>query len=717
MLMGTVVGLTFLFGFGNVLNLALRLDVPTWVAPLVAPAVDLSVLGLLLGIRQLALAVATPRQLRPARRLLFFASAVTLALNVADPIVAGEYGKAAFDAVGPLLLIGWAEVGPGLLRALTITRQPGDAMFDDAKPVQAAFADEPTAVRQAALGSSGEDTKPNSAPTDGRSSRTESTMVNDEAAPPVERPLLAGRYRVDGSLGRGGMSEVFHGYDERLDRRVAIKLLRPPSPGSVPVAPNSPEAVEILDTLNRDRKRFLREIRTTAQLEHPGTPAVYDTGVETAPDGSTQLWLVMQLLRGSTLEATLDHTDYTTSPPSLAWAAAIATQIAAVLADVHRVDIVHRDIKPANVMIVDGGLVKVLDFGIAILRGAGALPRLTQVDRTVGTPAYMSPEQWLGQAVTSASDIYSLGCLFYELLVGDVPFHATTDMPLRARHQLSAVPSVRARRTDIPVAVDTLVTSMLAKDAQRRPSAEAVYDALMPLASAPSDTSVEGENRDPTSPFRRPLLAPARRERLAGGRDKLTDTEFEQLTANVQVLLDNDRPAEAINLLEDGVERARHDPALTLRLRHYLAAALFYAGEYTRAASLFDVVGRDYREHLPFADPYVLDCAYHAGHAYAEIGKPDKALPQLRFYVLNAKTSADEDAVAKVLESRFVIAQMLGAAGHPDEALTELEAVRPLLAEAFGADSTQVRNVDKQIARLRSGWEHGSPQGRGQSDR
>ena len=124
------------------------------------------------------------------------------------------------------------------------------------------------------------------------------------------RRRLAGRYRLDGSLGRGGMSEVFHGYDERLDGRVAIKLLRPPS-ASVPAGP---EAVEILDAMERDRKRFLREIRTTAQLEHPGTPAVYDTGVETAPDGSMQLWLVMQLLRSSTLEAVLDRTDYTAEP-------------------------------------------------------------------------------------------------------------------------------------------------------------------------------------------------------------------------------------------------------------------------------------------------------------------------------------------------------------------------------------------------------------------
>src|SRR5580700_5150941 len=123
---------------------------------------------------------------------------------------------------------------------------------------------------------------------------------------------------MDGLLGRGGMSEVYHGYDERLDRRVAIKVLRPPS--FVPSAPDSPEAVEILDTLERDRKRFLREIRVTAQLERPGTPAVYDTGIEASPAG-TRPWLVMQLLCGSTLETLLDRADYRSSPPSMAWAA------------------------------------------------------------------------------------------------------------------------------------------------------------------------------------------------------------------------------------------------------------------------------------------------------------------------------------------------------------------------------------------------------------
>jgi serine/threonine protein kinase len=294
-------------------------------------------------------------------------------------------------------------------------------------------------------------------------------------AQPDARRRLAGRYRVDGSLGRGGMSEVFHGYDERLDRRVAIKVLRL-SQGPVPSDPDR-EAVEILDSLERDRKRFLREIRTAAQLEHPGTPAVYDTGVEVRADGTTQLWLVMQLLRGSTLEAVLDRADYEHAPPAASWAAALAAQIAAVLADVHRVDVVHRDIKPANVMITDGGLVKVLDFGIAILRGAGALPRLTQIDRTVGTPPYMSPEQCLGHAVTAASDVYSLGCLLYELLTGDAPFLDSVDRPLRAQHLQSPAPLVQDRRSDVPVDVAALVARMLAKDPDSRPSAEAVYRA------------------------------------------------------------------------------------------------------------------------------------------------------------------------------------------------------------------------------------------------
>ncbi|MGH3248171.1 MAG: protein kinase domain-containing protein [Trebonia sp.] len=518
--------------------------------------------------------------------------------------------------------------------------------------------------------------------------------------------LLAGRYRVDGLLGRGGMSEVYFGYDERLDRRVAIKVLRRPA-GLSGLVPDSPEAAEILDDRDRDRRRFLREIRVTARLEHPGTPAVYDTGVETSSDGTSRVWLVMQLLRGSTVEALLDRADFSSSAlatgtaPSVSWAAAIAAQIAAVLADVHRVDIVHRDIKPANVMVTEGGLVKVLDFGIAILRGASALPRLTQVDRTVGTPPYMSPEQCLGQPVAAASDIYSLGCLLCQLLTGDQPFFGTESMPLRAHHLQTPPPSVRARRAGVPPVLDALVTSMLAKDVLVRPSAEEVYDALLPFTLG-SDADGDSADRDldPTRPFHRPLLAgPTRAAETTAEQALLTDAEAKLLLGNVDALLQAEHPAEAISLLEHAAGRAP-DAAYALELRRALAAALLYAGQYTRAATLFDAVGSDYRRYLPATDPLVLACAYHAGHAYAETGKPDKALPQLRYYLQNADPGLDGDEADKVIGSRFLVAQMLAASGDPDAAATELRALRPLLAATFGADSTQVRNLDKQVSRL-----------------
>lgn len=128
-IVGVIVGLTFLFGFGNVLAFGLRLGVPGWVAPLVAPAVDLSVLGLLIAIRHLATRGAGPAVVRPAQRLLVASSLVTLALNVAEPLVAGDVGRALFDAVG-LLLIGWADVGPSLLRELATESQINEPRVD-----------------------------------------------------------------------------------------------------------------------------------------------------------------------------------------------------------------------------------------------------------------------------------------------------------------------------------------------------------------------------------------------------------------------------------------------------------------------------------------------------------------------------------------------------------------------------------------------------------
>ena len=217
-----------------------------------------------------------------------------------------------------------------------------------------------------------------------------------------------------------------------------------------------------------------------------------------------------------------------------------------------------------------------------------------------------------------------------ELFTGDVPFFATADTPVRSHHLNTRAPSARSMRPDVPTKLDTLVSSMLAKDPSTRPAAAAVYEVLLPLTTigpGPDESGTAGEkagpfgiekSRDPTRPFRWPLLAPAtsRRGQAEAG-STLTDAEAGELCDNARALLDSDHPSEAIGLLESGIERAGHDPALRLRLRHLLGAALFYAGEYTRAASVLDVAGQDYRRYFPPDDPVVLDCAYYAGHAYA----------------------------------------------------------------------------------------------------
>lgn len=319
--------------------------------------------------------------------------------------------------------------------------------------------------------------------------------------------VLAGRYRVDAPVGSGGMGAVWSGYDQQLDRRVAVKLMHPVAAPAV--QPGSAEAAALAEETALARERFLREIRTTARLELPGIPAVYDFGVESS---TGRTFLVMQLLYGRTL-ADLIAAREPRDPWPVSWAAATAGQVAATLVDVHAVDVVHRDIKPSNLMVDAGGLVKVLDFGVAILRGASALPRLTRIGMTVGSPPYMPPEQVLGNPVGPASDVYALGCVLHEIVTGRVPFVETPARSYQDHHVNTPAAPVRTLRPDLPAELDDLVLAMLAKRPGQRPSAEAVYDALLPLArSGPESTAGE---RDPRRPFcarsrPRPVPAPRR---------------------------------------------------------------------------------------------------------------------------------------------------------------------------------------------------------------
>jgi serine/threonine-protein kinase len=261
----------------------------------------------------------------------------------------------------------------------------------------------------------------------------------------TEGNILAGRYRLGEVIGRGGMSTVYRAEDLRLERTVAVKVM------SAALAEQDPVSIA----------RFEREARAAASLTHPGIATVYDTGTE----GDTR-YIVMELAPGRSLQTIIQEE----APLPPARAAEIAAKVADVLSVAHSAGIVHRDIKPGNVMVAPNGSVKVLDFGIARASGGATL---TQVHSVVGTVAFMSPEQAMGQPTDARSDIYSLGCVLYAMLAAKPPFMA--EVTAAVLHQHTSVPPrpLREVAPNVPAALDALVMEMLAKDPAQRPQTAA----------------------------------------------------------------------------------------------------------------------------------------------------------------------------------------------------------------------------------------------------
>jgi serine/threonine protein kinase len=268
-----------------------------------------------------------------------------------------------------------------------------------------------------------------------------------QAGGPVRSGLkLSGRYALQERLGSGGMGEVWRGFDEQLDRPVAVKVLRDH------IA--DPELVE----------RFRREARIAARLQHPGITVVHDIGSDNG-----QLYIVMELLDGRDLAARLAE-----APAGLPIDVAVSftIQAAEALQAAHAGHIVHRDLKPANLFVLNGGQLKICDFGIAWAVDSTA--RLTATGQAIGTPAFMSPEQCRGQQVDERSDLYSLGCVLYALLTGQPPFAEGQPLAVMFQHLNTAPTAPRAIRPDVLPELDHLVLELLAKDSARRP-ADASY--------------------------------------------------------------------------------------------------------------------------------------------------------------------------------------------------------------------------------------------------
>lgn len=262
--------------------------------------------------------------------------------------------------------------------------------------------------------------------------------------------ILGGRYEVGELLGRGGMAEVHLGHDTRLSRPVAIKMLR--------------------SDLARDPSflvRFRREAQSAAGLNHASIVAVYDSGEDHAIEsGGSRLsipYIVMEYVEGQTLRELLNDR----SPLEPAEAARITEGVLDALAYSHRMGIVHRDIKPANVMIGKHGEIKVMDFGIA-RAVADTSATMTQTQAVIGTAQYLSPEQAQGLTVDARSDLYSTGCLLFELLTGRPPFKGDSPVAIAYQHVGEAAPRPSTFNADVDAALDAVVLHALVKDREAR---------------------------------------------------------------------------------------------------------------------------------------------------------------------------------------------------------------------------------------------------------
>ncbi|MEU6857922.1 serine/threonine-protein kinase [Glycomyces sp. NPDC046736] len=450
--------------------------------------------------------------------------------------------------------------------------------------------------------------------------------------------VVGGRYQLVRPVGAGGMGRVWQGTDLHLDREIAVKVVKP----DLLAGPLKDEAVA----------RFRREARVTAQIEHPGVPAIFDAGLN---EESGELFLVMAYLPGLNLRDLLDETGALPGD----WTLAIGAQLASVLEAAHARQVIHRDLKPANIIVGPAGLVHVVDFGIAAVLEP-EVSRLTATGDKPGTRGYMAPEQIRAQPAGPAADLYALGALLYEMATGERLFAGRgSAYEVQTAHLREVPEPVRRRRPDLPAELDGLVSRLLSKEpAERGSDAAAVHLRLAAmLAAAPVSAAPARDCGDPTWPMRAPL-APARvaREAVAAAarRGPVADRASERLAA---------------------ADRA------------------WAAGDFNGALSAFRSLAKDAESPDP---ALALHCQVRAAQCLASLGNAASALNGLRGVIERQKRLEGERAHA-TLRSRRVAVDMLAALGRSAEAFGELSTLVRDLAAVFGPAAPDTIDAERLL--------------------
>ncbi|MCW8122219.1 protein kinase [Streptomyces violaceoruber] len=537
--------------------------------------------------------------------------------------------------------------------------------------------------------------------------------------PDVRR--VAGRYELLEQFNNGGMGDVWRGYDAVLDRPVAVKLIRPQ-------AVTSPHLAEEFE------KRFRREARVTARIQHPGVPQVYDAVLD---ESYEQLFLVMELVDGVPLTAYV-HPDH---PLPVSWAVAVAAQVATVLSYAHDVPVVHRDLKPGNILVARDGTVKVLDFGIAAILQTD-VTKLTATGSPIGTHQYMAPEQVRGARVTPRTDLYALGCVLHELLCGRTLFSGDSEWQLMTQHVNATPTPLRQLRDDVPAGLEELVLHLLLKAPEARPAdVQEVYERLRPFLPGPGDESAPEEAGpagapDPTGIFRRPY-APRSRAGAAGGaqaaapvagpdappvvpaaeREALRE-QIREVHAHYVALMEEERYAQAADVVGELIEPAARslgsESRAVLRLRSWRAVSRQLAGDHRAALPEFEALADAYGRVSGPSSEEALECRAQAARCRGELGQVTEALAGLNG-VLETVRAIDGDVSENAVELRRDIGMLLLAQQRAAEAFDVLEPLHEDLCVVFGPHDELTAEVAETLAVIRLDLDGDGGEGTGPS--